>query len=67
MHTMRDEHFGIAIVEMMASGIIVIAHNSAGPRKDILGSSRQKIGYLADDEQKYTEFLSTALKDYDSE
>jgi alpha-1,2-mannosyltransferase len=28
IHTMKYEHFGIAIVELMASGIITIAHNS---------------------------------------
>ena len=32
MHTMKDEHFGIAVVEMMSSGIIVVAHDSAGPK-----------------------------------
>lgn len=57
MHTMRDEHFGIAVVELMASGIITIAHNSAGPRKDILGVSTKRIGFLAEDEAKYTKFV----------
>jgi alpha-1,2-mannosyltransferase len=28
IHTMKFEHFGIAICELMASGIITIAHNS---------------------------------------
>jgi len=28
IHTMKFEHFGIAICEMMAAGIITIAHNS---------------------------------------
>lgn len=28
IHTMKYEHFGIAIVELMAAGIITIAHNS---------------------------------------
>jgi alpha-1,2-mannosyltransferase len=32
LHTMKYEHFGISIVEMMAAGIITIAHNSAGPK-----------------------------------
>ena len=29
---MNNEHFGIAIVELMASGIITVAHDSAGPK-----------------------------------
>lgn len=33
---MENEHFGIAVVEMMAAGLIVMAHNSAGPREDII-------------------------------
>ncbi len=30
LHTMRDEHFGISVVEYMAAGAIPIAHNSGG-------------------------------------
>jgi alpha-1,2-mannosyltransferase len=33
---MLNEHFGIGIVEMMAAGIIVVAHNSGGPKSDIV-------------------------------
>lgn len=29
---MKHEHFGISVVELMSSGIITIAHNSAGPK-----------------------------------
>lgn len=36
IHTMEYEHFGIALVEMMAAGLITIAHNSAGPAMDII-------------------------------
>ena len=35
---MKEEHFGISIVEMMAAGILVVAHASAGPKMDIIGS-----------------------------
>ncbi len=45
---MKYEHFGIAIVELMSSGLLVIAHNSAGPKEDIIGSSPKQVGYLAD-------------------
>lgn len=31
IHTMKQEHFGISIVEMMSAGLITIAHASAGP------------------------------------
>ena len=36
IHTMWNEHFGISIVEMMAAGLIVVAHKSGGPLMDII-------------------------------
>ena len=36
LHTMWNEHFGIGIVEMMAAGLVTIAHNSGGPMMDII-------------------------------
>jgi len=36
---MREEHFGISVVEMMSAGLIVTAHSSAGPKMDIIGGA----------------------------
>jgi glycosyltransferase involved in cell wall biosynthesis len=36
LHTMWNEHFGISCVESMAAGTVLIAHNSGGPRADIV-------------------------------
>ncbi|KAJ3098777.1 asparagine-linked glycosylation protein [Phlyctochytrium planicorne] len=36
MNTMINEHFGIGIVEYMAAGIVSLAHNSGGPKSDII-------------------------------
>lgn len=33
---MWNEHFGISVVELMAAGLVVIAHNSGGPKLDII-------------------------------
>jgi alpha-1,2-mannosyltransferase len=61
IHTMREEHFGISIVEMMSAGLIVIAHASAGPKMDIIGAASHPVGYLANDETTYTKFVTTAM------
>jgi len=65
VHTMRDEHFGISIVEMMAAGIVTIAHSSGGPLMDIIKEDAQR-GYLAKTEYEYAETMEQALRFYDS-
>lgn len=69
LHTMKDEHFGIGVVELMvtpflsyaktdrflflilswqAAGVVPIAHNSAGPKEDIVVTWQgSKTGFLA--------------------
>ena len=32
LHTMKEEHFGIVIVELMSAGLVTIAHASGGPK-----------------------------------
>ena len=64
LHTMEDEHFGIVVVEYMAAGAVPIAHNSAGPRMDIVGpandaSAPMRAGFLARSEHEY----ATAIGD----
>ena len=36
LHSMWNEHFGISVVEMMAAGLVVVAHDSGGPKMDIV-------------------------------
>ena len=36
LHTMWNEHFGIGVVELMAAGVVPVAHDSGGPRADIV-------------------------------
>lgn len=40
LHTMVDEHFGIGVVEAMAAGAVVVAHDSGGVATDILGGGQ---------------------------
>eukprot|EP00210_Caulerpa_lentillifera_P001520 g1458.t1 len=67
LHTMVDEHFGICVVEYMAAGLIPIAHNSGGPKMDILNLSNTAllqgrcIGYLESTLEGYARAIYTVL------
>ncbi|GBF92830.1 GDP-Man:Man(3) c(2)-PP-Dol alpha-1,2-mannosyltransferase [Raphidocelis subcapitata] len=67
LHSMTDEHFGISVVEYMAAGVIPIAHNSGGPRADIVvpvtgpDGSPQITGYLAETAEEYCDAITKVL------
>ena len=67
IHTMKAEHFGIAIVELMSSGIITIAHNSAGPKGDIIGPAKDPVGYLAEGLDDYSFLVKKSFVDWDDD
>ena len=59
IHTMWCEHFGIGIVELMASGIIIVAHNTGGPSMDIVRPyNGQPTGFLAATEEEYANTMA---------
>ncbi|KAM3246958.1 GDP-Man:Man(3)GlcNAc(2)-PP-Dol alpha-1,2-mannosyltransferase [Capsicum annuum] len=63
IHSMTDEHFGISVVEYMASGAIPIAHNSAGPRMDIvLPEDGKQTGFLAKSVEEFAEAIIEVIK-----
>ncbi|XVE99795.1 hypothetical protein REPUB_Repub03eG0231700 [Reevesia pubescens] len=63
MHSMIDEHFGINVVEFMAAGAIPIAHNSAGPKMDIvLDEDGQQTGFLAQTVEEYADAILKILR-----
>lgn len=45
LHTVPFEHFGISIVEAMASGCVPIVHRSGGPWLDILNQQQGENGF----------------------
>lgn len=55
IHTMENEHFGIVLVECMAAGLITVAHNSGGPKTDIIEDKAD--GLLANDVSEFAEKL----------
>lgn len=60
LHTMRLEHFGIAVVEFMAAGLAPLAHASGGPLLDIVGDGRDR-GLVATDAADYAAKLQDLL------
>lgn len=65
---MTDEHFGIGVVEMMSAGLFTVAHNSAGPKLDIVGGSNSRAtGGLATTAREYADQILQVLKGWDSQ
>ncbi|THU53217.1 hypothetical protein C4D60_Mb10t12100 [Musa balbisiana] len=58
LHSMIDEHFGISVIEYMASCVIPV-----GPKMDIvLNEGGRKTGFLASDKEEYTEAILKVIK-----
>lgn len=58
LHTMWNEHFGIALVECMAAGCVMVGHNSGGPQMDIVVEwNGQRTGLLAAVKEHYASCL----------
>jgi len=74
LHTMWNEHFGIGVVEMMAAGLVTVAHNSGGPKSDIILSpwelevtDERANGCLAGTADEYATIMYEVLKRADSD
>ncbi|XP_033646825.1 GDP-Man:Man(3)GlcNAc(2)-PP-Dol alpha-1,2-mannosyltransferase-like [Asterias rubens] len=68
LHTMWNEHFGIGVVECMAAGTVIVAHNSGGPMMDIvIDSDGKPTGFLADDVMSYADAFEKILRMSDEE
>nr|XP_022910599.1 GDP-Man:Man(3)GlcNAc(2)-PP-Dol alpha-1,2-mannosyltransferase [Onthophagus taurus] len=62
IHTMIDEHFGIGVVELLAAGLITIAHKSGGPLLDIIETTESsRLGYLAISAKEYAQTIKHVL------
>ncbi len=58
LHPMKYEHFGIAIVESMAAGLIPIVHKRGGPWIDIIEGGKYGFGFEnLDDVTNTIEFI----------
>jgi len=48
---MWHEHFGIGVVEMLAAGLVTVAHDSAGPQMDIVNPALPIVDGDGDDNE----------------
>ena len=62
LHTMIGEHFGIAVVEGMAAGLVPVVHKSGGAWNDIILRGRYGFGFSSVDEA--IRCIETGIKDY---
>lgn len=68
LHAMWNEHFGISVVECMAAGLITIAHNSGGPKADIVKTQvDNRTGFLASEAVEYAKIISDIIRMSDEE
>lgn len=64
LHTMWNEHFGIGIVEMMAAGLVTVAHNSGGPKFDIIERPYLDTCEFNEVDKIPTGFLASTAEEY---
>ncbi|KAL8622157.1 hypothetical protein ACOMHN_052959 [Nucella lapillus] len=59
LHAMWNEHFGIGVVECMAAGTVMLAHDSGGPKMDIVVPHQGcPTGFLARSEPEYAQAMA---------
>jgi alpha-1,2-mannosyltransferase len=65
LHTMPFDHFGISLVEAMASGCVPVVHQSGGPWMDILNAEQGKYGFSYLTSLEAAEYIDTLIADED--
>ncbi|NWG11878.1 glycosyltransferase [Candidatus Bathyarchaeota archaeon] len=63
LHVMPFDHFGISVVEAMASGCVPVVHRSGGPWSDILGCQQGRYGYSYDTAEEAGELIDMLVAD----
>jgi alpha-1,2-mannosyltransferase len=65
LHIMPHDHFGISVVEAMASGCVPVVHKSGGPWVDILDQQQGTFGFSYSTPQEAAEHIDMLLTDED--
>ena len=65
LHVMPHDHFGISVVEAMASGCVPVVHRSGGPWLDILDGQQGKYGFSYTSAKEAAESIDALVTDED--
>jgi glycosyltransferase involved in cell wall biosynthesis len=65
LHVMPYDHFGISVVEAMASGCVPVVHRSGGPWLDILDGQQGKYGFSYTSPKEAAESIDALVTDED--
>jgi alpha-1,2-mannosyltransferase len=63
LHVMPYDHFGISVVEAMASGCVPVVHRSGGPWQDILDGRQGEFGFSYVAAEEAASFISALITD----
>jgi len=66
LHIMPYDHFGISVVEAMASGCVPIVHRSGGPWQDILDCQQGTYGFSYTTPEQAAELIDRLVTNEDS-
>lgn len=62
LHAMVGEHFGLSVVEAMASGLVPIVHKSGGPYLDILNEKQGVYGFYYEDADEAASHVNSLIE-----
>jgi alpha-1,2-mannosyltransferase len=62
MHAMKNEHFGITIVEAMAAGLVPVIYRGGGPWEEILKAKQGYYGYSYKNPKEAADIIEMLLE-----
>jgi alpha-1,2-mannosyltransferase len=65
MHAMKNEHFGIAVIEAMAAGLVPVVYRGGGPWEDILKARQGYYGFSYENPDETADIIKMLLADED--
>jgi glycosyltransferase involved in cell wall biosynthesis len=65
MHAMKNEHFGITVVEAMAAGLIPVVFRAGGPWEDILKKKQGYFGFSYQDQDEASAIIKMLMANND--